>query len=160
MHETLITAVLIYLALGIGAGMLSGLLGAGGGLVMVPGLMFLFHLDHTVNPAFMMHVAVGTSLASMIPITVRSLLSHLKRGVVFFAVYQKMLAGLLFGVFARAFYSFDCVASDVWSFCIDDGICVGAKTKRHGSKKITGKMGIFCCRIIDRCFDGIVGNWR
>lgn len=98
MHwEPLIVHCLIYLALGIGAGLLSGLLGAGGGLIMVPGLLPILRLE-SVNPAILMHVAVGTSLASMIPIAARSLTSHLKLGTPFFFVYKKMVVGVVVGV--------------------------------------------------------------
>lgn len=98
MHgQALIIALSIYLGLGIGAGFLSGLLGAGGGLVMVPGMMLAFRFL-SVNPAVMMHLAVGTSLASMIPISARSLLSHTKQGTQFYFIYKKMLIGILAGV--------------------------------------------------------------
>ena len=70
--ESLLITLLIYIALGCSAGFLSGLLGAGGGLIIVPGLVWLLHLQ-SANPATIMHVAVGTSLATMIPVSFRSL---------------------------------------------------------------------------------------
>lgn len=87
----------LYLVLGAGAGFLSGLFGAGGGLIIVPGLIFLFQwerMNHTVS----MHVAVGTSLATMIPVALRSLRSHMKYGVPFFPIYRQMMSGLIAGV--------------------------------------------------------------
>jgi uncharacterized membrane protein YfcA len=51
--------MLIYLILGIFAGTLSGLVGIGGGIVIVPALVFLF--------GFSQHSAQGTTLALMVP---------------------------------------------------------------------------------------------
>lgn len=95
--ETFLLTLLVYLALGVGAGFLSGLLGAGGGLVMVPGLVFLFQYE-TMNPAISMHVAVGTSLAAMIPVAFKSLHSHMKHKLPFFPIYKSMAPALIVGV--------------------------------------------------------------
>lgn len=50
---------ILYLALGLAAGVFSGLLGVGGATVVVPVLVFLF--------GFTQHQAQGTILAAMIP---------------------------------------------------------------------------------------------
>jgi len=50
---------LLYIALGLGAGMLSGMMGIGGGLIIVPVLVLLF--------GFSQHEAQGTTLALMVP---------------------------------------------------------------------------------------------
>lgn len=98
MHWNALLLVLsVYLALGIGAGFLSGLFGAGGGLVMVPGLVFLFQWE-SMNPMLSMHVAVGTSLAAMVPLALRSLISHMQHKVSFFSIYKKMAPGIFVGV--------------------------------------------------------------
>ena len=98
MHmESMLVVVAIYLVLGIGAGFLSGLLGAGGGLIMVPGLVFIFHWE-TLNSAIAMHVAVGTSLAAMVPLAMRSLLSHMEHDIPFFPIYKKMAPAVILGV--------------------------------------------------------------
>src|ERR1035438_8567530 len=47
------------LALGIGAGVLAGMIGIGGGLVIVPALVYFFKMEQ--------HTAQGTSLAVMLP---------------------------------------------------------------------------------------------
>lgn len=95
MHLLLI--LFIYLALGVGAGFLSGLFGAGGGLVMVPGLLLLFQWE-SLDPGLAMHIAVGTSLAAMVPLALRSLISHIQHQVSFFSVYKKMAPGVFIGV--------------------------------------------------------------
>ncbi|WP_221930840.1 sulfite exporter TauE/SafE family protein [Telmatospirillum sp. J64-1] len=67
------------LATGVLAGLLAGLLGVGGGIVVVPVLFHLFTLIN-IDPAVKMHLAVGTSLAAIIPTSIISARSHYKRG--------------------------------------------------------------------------------
>ncbi|MGQ9371385.1 sulfite exporter TauE/SafE family protein [Azospirillum sp. A39] len=72
---------LVLLFAGLCAGVLAGLLGVGGGIVIVP---VLFHLLGVigVEEDVKMHLAVGTSLASIIPTSIVSIRSHLKRDAV------------------------------------------------------------------------------
>jgi len=51
--------ILLYLLLGLSAGVLSGLMGIGGGIIIIPALVLLFGLSQ--------HTAQGTSLALMVP---------------------------------------------------------------------------------------------
>lgn len=61
------------------AGILAGLLGVGGGIVIVPVLYHSFSFLG-VDESVRMHVAVGTSLATIIPTGIASAYSHYKRG--------------------------------------------------------------------------------
>jgi uncharacterized membrane protein YfcA len=69
------------LASGVVAGVLAGLLGVGGGIVLVPVLFYVFSALG-VSPEVKMHMAVGTSLMSMIPTSIRSALAHRRHGAV------------------------------------------------------------------------------
>jgi uncharacterized membrane protein YfcA len=95
------TAFLVLMALalfatGIVAGILAGLLGVGGGIVMVPVLYYVFGaLD--VDQAVRMHMAVGTSLAAMIPTSIRSALAHRKRGAVDGELFRSWLPAIILG---------------------------------------------------------------
>ena len=51
--------VLLFVLLGLGAGVLSGLVGLGGGFIIVPALVYLFGLSQ--------HQAQGTTLALLVP---------------------------------------------------------------------------------------------
>jgi uncharacterized protein len=53
------TGILLYLLLGLVAGVMSGLIGIGGGTIIVPALVFLFGLSQ--------HKAQGTTLALLVP---------------------------------------------------------------------------------------------
>lgn len=57
--ETTMTTILIFLALGLAAGVMSGLLGIGGAVLIVPALVFLL--------GFTQQKAQGTTLALMVP---------------------------------------------------------------------------------------------
>jgi len=74
-----LAAVLI--ATGCIAGVLAGLLGVGGGIIVVPVLFTMLGLID-IDPSVRMHVAVGTSLASIVITSVISARSHHKRGAV------------------------------------------------------------------------------
>ncbi len=73
--------VLLILVGGIVTGLLAGLFGIGGGGIIVPVLYEVFGLLH-VPDALRMQLCVGTSLAIIVPTTVRSYLGHKKRGAV------------------------------------------------------------------------------
>ena len=84
--------MLAYLALyaffGIIAGLLAGLLGIGGGLVIVPILVYMFNLQGF--PAeHIMHMALGTSLASIMFTSFSSAMSHHKHGAVKWDIVKK-----------------------------------------------------------------------
>ena len=62
---------------GIVSGGLAGLLGVGGGTIIVAFLYYIFSILD-IHPDHQMHIAVGTSLAAIIPISLRSLHGHMK----------------------------------------------------------------------------------
>lgn len=92
----------LYLGLGAVAGVLAGLLGIGGGLVIVPMLVFALSWQG-VAPEHLMHLALGTSLASIIFTAVSSSLSHHRRGAVRWEVVGRIVPGVLLGTFAGTF---------------------------------------------------------
>lgn len=85
------------LATGLAAGLLAGLLGVGGGIVMVPILYFVFGAVG-VDDAVRMHLSVGTSLAAMIPTSIRSALAHYRKGAVDVELFRRWLPGIGLGV--------------------------------------------------------------
>ena len=68
-------------ASGVMSGLLAGLFGIGGGAVIVPVLFQLFEV-FGVDGSVSMHLAVGSSLAIIIPTSIRSLQAHRVRGAV------------------------------------------------------------------------------
>jgi uncharacterized membrane protein YfcA len=81
---------------GIIAGVLAGLLGVGGGIVIVPVLEWVFELLG-VPAAIRMHLAVGTSLAVIIPTSISSALAHYRRDAVDVDVARRWSAFIVLG---------------------------------------------------------------
>lgn len=92
------TILLMYTLVGAVAGVLAGLLGIGGGLVIVPMLVFCF-VRQGIPDAMIMHMALGTSLASIMFTAVSSFRAHHKRGAVHWDVVRKIVIGIFTGTF-------------------------------------------------------------
>ena len=89
--------LLMFAALGSVTGFAAGLLGVGGGIVIVPGLFFIFKYLGLAPQEFM-HVFVGTSLAVIVPTGFASARAHWKRGAVDLALVKNIGIGIVFGV--------------------------------------------------------------
>jgi len=95
-------ALLVYLACGLVAGILAGLLGVGGGLVIVPMLVFVFPWQEV--PAELIQImALGTSLASITITSIASFRAHDKRDAVRWDIWRTITPGILIGTFGGGF---------------------------------------------------------
>jgi len=85
-----IQSVLIVILTGIAAGMLSGLVGIGGGLVIVPALVYFL--------GFSQHTAQGTSLMMiLLPVGVLAVINYYKQGYVDMKVVWLLAIGFIVG---------------------------------------------------------------
>ncbi|MDC0664060.1 sulfite exporter TauE/SafE family protein [Marinobacter sp. SS21] len=91
----------LYLGLGALAGTLAGLFGIGGGLVIVPVLIFSFGLQG-VNAEVAAHLAVGTSLATIVFTSLSSVRSHHRKQGVRWDIFRPMTAGIVLGAILGA----------------------------------------------------------
>lgn len=85
------------LAAGAVAGISAGLFGVGGGFVVVPALLFIMRLLPEPVP-HELHLAIGTSLATIIVTSLRSVQAHHRRGAVDFTVLRSWAPWLTLGV--------------------------------------------------------------
>lgn len=91
--------VVAMLAAGLFAGLVAGMFGIGGGFVVVPALMMLLSiLPGGGDPAHTMHVAIGTSLATIFFTSLRSVQAHAKRGAVDWKILKGWLPWVAVGV--------------------------------------------------------------
>jgi uncharacterized membrane protein YfcA len=86
---------------GLAAGFVGGLFGIGGGIVIVPALYFVF-TALGIDEAVRMHVAVGTSLSTIISTSWRSLSTHMKAGAVDVGVLKSWTPWISLGAIAGA----------------------------------------------------------
>ena len=95
MHDWLLIGAAM-LATGCVAGVLAGLFGIGGGIVIVPVLESTLGFLG-VDPAIRMHVAVATSLATIIPTSIASARAHHLRQAVDVDIVRRWALFVLFG---------------------------------------------------------------
>ncbi|MQQ06841.1 TSUP family transporter [Epibacterium sp. SM1979] len=98
MTETGLLLQMLALLIAIGGigGVLAGLLGVGGGIVLVPGFFYMFQtLGYGSDQ--LMQICLATSLATIIVTSVRSVLSHNKKGAVEWQVLRGWAPGIVVG---------------------------------------------------------------
>ncbi len=91
-----------YLLLGLFVGLFAGMLGIGGGMLLVPLLVFMysaqdFSADRTL------HLALGTSLTTIVFTSMSSIRAHHLRGAVRWDIFRRAAAGLVVGTILGAF---------------------------------------------------------
>jgi len=86
-------------------GFVAGLFGIGGGLITVPFLFYIFG-SIGLDPSYIMHLAVGTSFAIIIPTSIASVLTHHKFKAVDFNIVKSyglyVVIGVIFGTIFAA----------------------------------------------------------
>ncbi len=137
---------LLYLVVGAVAGVLAGLLGIGGGLVIVPMLTFAFTAQGLAHE-HILHLALGTSLASILFTSVSSLMAHHKRGAVLWPVVLAITPGILAGTFFGAWIASRLSTNflkgffGIFLYYVATQMIMGIKPKP--TREIPGTVGIF-----------------
>ncbi len=90
---------LMYPLLGTFAGFIAGLFGVGGGLVLVP-LLFMIFSAQGFAPAHLMHMALGTAMATISITSIASMRAHHGHGAVRWDIVRHMAPGLMLGTLA------------------------------------------------------------
>ena len=85
-----------YFSTGLMAGVIAGMFGVGGGILIVPALLFLFHVDG-INPVISMQLAVGTSLATIIFTNAFATWGHYQHNSVHWRMVWRYTPGVLLG---------------------------------------------------------------
>lgn len=89
-REIKMSDIFLYILLGLTAGVLSGLVGIGGGILIVPSLVLLFGMTQ--------HQAQGTSLAVLIPpVGILAAMTYYKQGFIDLRVAGLICAGFVIG---------------------------------------------------------------
>lgn len=123
---TLAVIAAVFLIAGAAIGVLAGLFGVGGGGISVP-VFFEAFLRLGIDDDIAMPLAVGTSLAMMIPTSINSVRNHHKRGTVDLGILKAWTLPILFGV---ALGSVLARFGDAWLFQIVFVLVAGANAYR------------------------------
>jgi len=100
-HPDMFDWWVIYLLMGLAVGFFAGMLGLGGGVVLVPLMVFLFSAQQF--PAdHVLQLALGTSLASIVFTSLSGLHAHHKRGAVRWDIVREATPGLILGTLLGA----------------------------------------------------------
>jgi len=101
--------LILLLLLGMFSGFMAGLLGVGGGLIIVPALLYL--LAGSVEQSILMQTAVGTALAAIVFTSLSSVWAHHRHGAIYWHYFIKLTPSILLGAFSGAmiaqYLSFD-----------------------------------------------------
>ncbi len=117
LNPEFLTLLGLLLLSGAFAGLLAGLFGVGGGIIIVPALLYAFD-ELGYSQEFTTHMAVGTSLAIIVPTSISSAWSYYKRGSVNIIMFRRLalpvagsallgswLAGILSGNVLKAVFA-------------------------------------------------------
>ena len=154
------TYFLLYMLIGVIAGTLSGMLGIGGGIIVIPLLAWLLKLQGMSN-VLIMHIAAGTSLSVMIFTTFSSWYGHTKRGVKVWYIYRKLAVGIIVGTFFGAILG-HFLHSDILEILFAIFIFIVALRmlfvlKTKASRTLPGRLGMFGMALIIGGKSGLLG---
>ncbi|NGX37080.1 MAG: hypothetical protein K1000chlam2_00230 [Chlamydiae bacterium] len=137
-----IVALLSFVVIGVLAGLIGGLLGLSGGIVTVPCLVLLFRLMG-IPQTYLMHIAIGTSLAAMVLNSLASMWAHHRRqGVVWkivFAMIPGIFLGCMLGSFVAQFLSSVVLQVVFGSFICFLGAYILLQKRKRQEKKLPDK---------------------
>jgi uncharacterized membrane protein YfcA len=149
-----------YLAIGAVAGVLAGLLGVGGGLVIVPALVWVYR-GHGFDEAIVAHLAVGTSLATIVATSISSVRAHHRRRAVLWPLAARLAPGIVVGAWIGA-----AVAdrlSTVWLqrvvgvFALAVAVQMLRRVRPTGHRDLPGALGMVAAGGVIGGLSGIVG---
>lgn len=142
MNTSLIFA---FLLTGVFSGTIAGLLGVGGGLIIVPIIVWILSAQG-LAPDYAIKIAVATSLAIIIPTSISSARAHHRSGALRWDIFRRMLPGILLGTafggllvdwlpeqFLRIFFAVGC-----WAVALK--MLFGATPKPH--RQLPGAAGL------------------
>jgi len=96
--------LLSYPLLGVFAGFFAGLFGVGGGLTLVP-VLFMIFAAQNFPAEHLMHLALGTSMTTIVFTSLSSMRAHHRHGAVRWDIVRAMAPGLLLGTFGGSLFT-------------------------------------------------------
>ena len=156
--------LIAYALLGMFAGVLAGLLGVGGGLVIVPALIWLF-TSQGFDYSVIAHAAVGSSLATIIATAISSAWAHHRHAAVIWDNVKKLSFGLFVGALAGAWIADKMdtrllqLVFGIFAILVSIQLFFSARAAQLSvsSKELPGVMGLNIAGFIIGTVSGVVG---
>jgi len=152
--------ILEFALTGILAGYLAGFLGIGGGFVVVPALTFLFLKDPLTAP-WAIHMAIATSLGTMLVTSLSSAIAHHRKGAVRWPLVRSLAGGLAMGAVLGAAVADrmqgDTLIRVVGVFAILAGLQLFIGRKPIGEKPLPGQPGASFVGFIIGTISSLIG---
>ncbi len=152
--------LLLYILLGAFVGVLAGLFGVGGGLVIVPVLVFIFK-GQGISAEVIMHLAIGTSLATIVITSISSVRAHHQHGAVLWPAFRRLTPGIVVGALLGS-YIVDHLPNDtlriifgVFELLVAAQMGLSLKTAPH--RQLPGWPGMSLAGIIIGKVSAIIG---
>ena len=152
--------ILILLAMGAGGGFAAGLLGIGGGMVLVPFITMIF-TSRGFPPEHIVHMAIATSLATILFTSISSVRAHHKHGAVNWRIVALLAPGIVVGSWIGPWIA---KQMNTTVLAVFFGIFVAASAtqmligkKPAGSRDLPGTPGMFAAGGLIGVGSGLVG---
>jgi uncharacterized membrane protein YfcA len=131
--------------IGLLAGFAAGYLGIGGGLILVPALTWLFTRD-AATAAVAVHMAVATSLSTMLVTSLSSIIAHHRHRAILWPVTRRLAPALVIGAAAGAvladWLSTRALAAVFGAYAFAAGLQLIASPEARGEKPLPGRIGL------------------
>jgi hypothetical protein len=152
--------ILAYLLIGLLAGYLAGFLGIGGGFVVVPALTWLFLQNADLAP-FAVHMAVATSLGTMLVTSLSSILAHHRRRAIRWPLVRALAPGLVVGAVLGALLADrldgEALVRVVGMFAILAGLQLVLGRKPTGEKELPGQPAVSLVGVVIGGISSLIG---
>ena len=146
--------------IGLFAGYLAGFLGIGGGFVVVPALTWLFLRDPATAP-FAIHMAVATSLATMLITSLSSIAAHHRKKAIRWPLVKSLAGGLVAGAVLGAlladFLAGNALIRVFGLFAILAGMQLILGRKPEGEKPLPGQPGVSFVGLVIGAISSLIG---
>jgi uncharacterized membrane protein YfcA len=151
---------IIYLLMGLFVGYFAGLLGIGGGLILVTLMVYLFTLQGFPADR-LLHLALGTSITSIVFTSISSLRAHHKHGAVRWDILRTAVPGLVVGTLLGAVVA-DLLKSKYLAiffviFVYYSAVQMFANVKPKPTRQLPGKAGMTVVAVIVGIVSSLVG---
>ena len=151
---------IIYLVMGLFVGIFAGLLGIGGGLILVTLMVYLFTLQGFPADR-LLHLALGTSITSIVFTSISSLRAHHKHGAVRWDILRLATPGLVVGTLLGTVVA-DQLKSKYLAiffviFVYYSAVRMFANAKPKPTRQLPGKRGMTAVALIVGIISSLVG---